>query len=231
MNDDFDLDDGKSDGRLSQLSLGERPVKVNRGYSSFVRKLRLILPLIAIGMTVIILTWDEAGQRIAPLKKEEVLPQSREIQNELLKPVFNSIDEKQQPYTVTADRATQGRDNPDIVELAKPVATLQQNDGTKLDADATSGLYEQKSQKLNLEGDVHLRHSDGTVLTTEELRVDLATQKAYSGRDVRVENKSGTIDATGLEGDAEGGTLIFTGPAKVILYSDGDLLTPKENTP
>lgn len=231
MNNDFDLDDPPGDGRLSQLSPGQHPIKVNRGYSAFVRKLRFILPLIALGMTVIILTWDEAGRRIAPLKKEEVMPQSQNIQNELLKPVFNSIDEKQQPYTVTADRATQGRENPDIVELARPIATLKQNDGTTLDADAASGLYEQKSQKLNLEGDVHLRHSDGTLLKTEELRVDLATQKAYSGRDVRVENKSGTIDATGLEGDAEGGTLIFTGPAKVTLYSNGDLLTPKENTP
>ena len=74
-----------------------------------------------------------------------------------------------------------------------------------------------------------MRHSDGTVLTTEELRVDL-TQKAIQGAMCALKTKR-TIDATGLEGDAEGGTLIFTGPAKVILYSDGDLLTPKENTP
>ena len=37
--------------------------------------------------------------------------------------------------------------------------------------------------------------------------------------------------ATGLEGDSDGGSLVFTGPAKVILYSDGKLLSPKDKTP
>ena len=75
------------------------------------------------------------------------------------------------------------------------------------------------------------KHSNGFTLKTEELRIDLATQKAYSGRDVRVEGPEGTIDATGLEGDTESGKMIFTGPAKVILNSDGNFLTPKAKTP
>jgi len=218
--------------RLSQLSVGsDRSTKINRRYSSFVKSLRYILPLLALVMTVVVLTWEEAGRRVEPMKKEELLPQSENIQNELLKPVFNSVDDKNQPYTVTADRAVQNRQNADIVELEKPVATLSMNDGAKIDADSVSGLYQQKEQKLNLEGDVHLKHSNGYVLSTQELRVDLVTQKAYSGRDVRVEGPAGTLDATGLEGDASGGTLVFTGPAKIILYSDGSLLSNKEKTP
>jgi lipopolysaccharide export system protein LptC len=177
------------------------------------------------------LTWNEAGRRVEPLKKTEVVDTAANIQNELIKPVYNSVDDKNQPFTVTADKATQGRDNPDIVELEKPVAALTQADGSKIEGNAAIGLYEQKSQKLNLSGDVHLKHSDGFTLSTEELRVDLATQKAYSGRDVRVEGPDGTIDATGLEGDTETGTLIFTGPAKVILNSESNLLTPKAKTP
>ena len=227
-----DFDDPLPTERLSQLSVGgERPSQINRKYSSFVKSLRFILPLVALGMTVIVLTWDEAGRRVEPLKKAEVIDNSANIQNELLKPVYNSVDDKNQPFTVTADRATQGRENPDIVELDKPVAALTQNDGSKIEGDAAIGLYEQKSQKLNLSGDVHLKHSNGFVLSTEELRIDLEAQKAYSGRDVRVEGPEGTIDATGLEGDTESGKMIFTGPAKVILNSDGNFLTPKANTP
>jgi lipopolysaccharide export system protein LptC len=227
-----DFDEPLPTERLSQLSVGGgRPSKINRKYSSFVKSLRFILPLVALGMTVIVLTWDEAGRRIEPPKKEEIIPASQNIQNELLKPVFNSVDDKNQPYTVTADRATQNRDDADLIELEKPVATLAMNSGEKVDANAASGIYQQKAQKLNLEGAVHLIHSNGYTLTTEELRVDLATHKAYSGRDVRVEGPGGTIDATGLEGDSDGGSLIFTGPAKVILYSDGKLLSPKDKTP
>ncbi len=227
-----DFSDAPRAERLSHLSVGEgRTVNISRRYSKFVKSLRYVLPLLAVVMTVIVVTWDEAGRRVAPLKKEELLPASQNIQNELLKPVFNSIDDKKQPYTVTADRAVQNRANPDIVELEKPVATITMNSGEKIDANAVSGLYEQNSQKLNLEGDVHLIHSNGYTLSTEELRVDMAAQKTYSGRDVFIEGPAGTLDATGLEGDAATGAIIFTGPAKVVLYSDGNLLSPKEKTP
>lgn len=212
--------------RLSRLSAPERK-GLSRAYSNLIRSLRYILPLVALVLTVIVVTWDEAGRRVEPVKREDVLPQSDTIQNELLKPVFNSVDAKNQPFSVTADRAVQGRNNPDIVQLENPVASLSMNDGEKIEGDAASGLYEQKSRKLNLEGNVHLRHSNGYVLKTEELRVDIEAQRAYSGRDVRVEGPAGTIDAKGLEGDVGGGALIFTGPAKVILYSDGNFLTPK----
>lgn len=229
--DDF-LEEPQDSQRLGRLTVDDsRRTQVSRRYSGFVRSLRFILPLLALVMTVIVLTWDEAGRRVEPLKKAEVIDNSANIQNELLKPVYNSVDDKNQPFTVTADRATQGRENPDIVELDKPVAALTQTDGSKIEGDAAIGLYEQKSQKLNLEGDVHLKHSNGFTLKTEELRIDLATQKAYSGRDVRVEGPEGTIDATGLEGDTESGKMIFTGPAKVILNSDGNFLTPKAKTP
>ncbi len=219
------------DNRLRQLDLGEgRESVINRKYSSFIRSLRYILPFIALIMTVIVLTWDEAGRRIEPMKKQELVPQSENIQNELLKPVFNSVDDKNQPYSVTADKASQNRENPDLIELINPVAGLTLNDGGKIDAKAKSGLYQQKDQKLNLEGDVNISN-DGYTLSTQELRIDLVTQKAFSGRDVTVTGPAGTIDATGLEGDASGGTLIFTGPAKVILHSDGNLLSPKEKAP
>ncbi len=227
-----EFSDSAAPERLSRLAApAGRNRKVNRAYSGFIRSLRFILPLIALVLSVIVITWDEGGRRIEPLQKSEVLPTSATVQNELLKPVFNSVDEKNQPYSVTADTAVQNRNNPDIVELQNPIANLKMNDGGEVSGDAAMGLYEQKTQKLNLEGNVHLKHSDGYVLTTEELRIDMVTQKAYSGRDVVVNGPDGSIHATGLEGSNDGGVLIFTGPAKVILHSDGNLLSPKAKTP
>ena len=219
--------------RLSRLAApeGRSQIKVKGLYSRFIRSLRDILPLFALVLTVIVITWDEAARRVEPAKKQDVLPESATIQNELLKPVFNSVDDKNQPYTVTADRAIQGRDNPDIVQLENPVADIKLESGEMINGDAQSGLYEQKTQKLNLEGDVHIKHSNGYTLSTEELRVDMITRKAYSGRDVFVEGDGGSIDAKGLEGDVGGETLIFNGPAKVILNSESNLFSPKETTP
>lgn len=228
-----ELSTANAPDRLSRLAApeGRSQIKVNGLYSRFIRSLRFILPIFALILTVIVVTWDEAGRRVEPAKKQDILPESATIQNELLKPVFNSVDEKNQPYTVTADRAIQGRDNPDIVQLEKPVADIKLENGEAINGDAKSGLYEQKTQKLNLEGDVHLRHSNGYTLSTEELRVDMVTRKAYSGRDVFVDGEGGSIDAKGLEGDVGGEVLIFNGPATVILKSNGNLFSPKETTP
>ena len=225
--DDFSTPAGQDNtprtDRLSSLSIPEnRMTGLNRRYSAFVKSLRFILPLAAVAMTVIVITWDE-GKNIEPMKKEDLIPSSQNIQNELIAPVFNSVDSKEQPFNVSADRAVQNRQNPDLVELDKPVADLTTTNGARIDADAATGLYEQKTQKLNLSGNVRLKHSDGYTLSSEEMRIDLATQKAFSGRDVHVEGPDGTLDATGLEGDANAGTLIFTGPAKIIFQSGADL--------
>ncbi|PZO86914.1 MAG: hypothetical protein DI626_05235, partial [Micavibrio aeruginosavorus] len=134
--------ENKKDNRLSQLSVGEgRTITIGRRYTAFIKSLRFILPLVAIAMTVVVLTWDEAGKRVEPMKKEDLLPASENIQNELLKPVFNSVDDKNQPYTVTADKATQSRENPEVVQLENPKANVDMNDGSKVNARATTGLY------------------------------------------------------------------------------------------
>ncbi|MFA5592865.1 MAG: LPS export ABC transporter periplasmic protein LptC [Micavibrio sp.] len=230
MDDQDSLRAARPQERLSRISPnGLRDVRVNRAYSTFIRSMRFALPLAALALTVVVITWDDAGRNAEPLKKNDVLPASATIENELMKPVFNSVDNRNRPYVITADRATQSRNNPDIIELDHPVAEMRMEGGAKIDGDAKNGLYAQKEQKLNLQGDVEIRHTDGFILKTEELRIDLDTQKTYSGRDVRVEGPDGAIDATGLEGDVQGETLVFTGPAKVIFYTNKNSSSPKES--
>lgn len=227
MDEDFEQDE-----RLSRLSVGtQRRVTINTRRSKIVRNLRFILPFIALVMTVIIITWDETGKQVAPLKKEEVIPQSQNIENELLKPVFNSVDDQNQPYTVTADKATQSRSNPDILDLENPIATLTQLDKTTLSGKATKGIYEQKTQKLNLSGDVELQYSQGYTLKTQELRIDIPAQKSYSAQDVLIEGQAGTLEAKGLAGDAATGVITFTGPARIVLKNTQSMFDPKGNTP
>ncbi len=207
--------------RLSRLSAeGRITAPISRRYSKFVKYMRVVLPLVAVGLTVVVFTWDDAGHKIQPIRKEELSPNSKNARNELLHPKFESVDENQQPFSVIADRAIQDRENPDLLNLEKPVADMNLKDGASVSANAARGVYQQQSQKLNLEGDVHLHYSTGYTLTSEELRVDLLARKSYSDLDVRVEGPAGTLDAKGLEGDSNTGVLIFSGPAKLILYND-----------
>lgn len=226
-----EFSDRPAGARLDSLSSANTKAGISRTYTRIIKALRVILPLAAVGMTVVVVMWDDTARRLEPVVKSDLVEQSDTVQNELLRPVFNSTDNKEQPFTVSAERATQDRIQSELLNLEEPRAEIALESGPKLGATARRGIYEQQGQKLNLAGDVVLTHSDGYTLSTEELRVDLNTQQAFSGRDVRIESPLGTLDATGLEGNAAQGTLIFTGPAKIVLYSDGGLLSPQVRTP
>jgi len=192
-------------------------------YSRFIKSMRIILPLLALAMAVLVFTWDDAGDRVKPLAKDEMAPQAPTVQNELVKPVFQSVDEKNQPYVVSADRATQDKTNPDLLTLEQPRAELTMLDGVQIKAQAMTGLYEQESRRLTLNTHVTLDHSQGYQLVSEELRVDAISQKVFSGRDVTITGPASRLEAKGLEGDASTGRLIFSGPAKVVLYQAGQI--------
>lgn len=236
MSDDPDfLDDGPTppDKRFQTLLVdARRHTALNGRRTRIIRQLRFILPFVALAMTAVILTWNKGAQHAPPLKKEDVIPASQNIENELVKPVFNSVDDKNQPYSVSADKATQSRTSPDLLDLEHPTARLTQEDNTTLDAKAQSGVYEQKTKKLNLSGDVELHYSEGYVLKTPELRLDMQARKAYSAQDVVIEGQDATLEAKGLEGDEAQGSLVFTGPARILLKNTTDLFNkPKGNAP
>jgi lipopolysaccharide export system protein LptC len=192
-------------------------------YSRFIKSMRIVLPIMALVLAVLVFTWDDAGQRVKPLAKEDIAPQSPTVQNELIKPVFQSVDDKNQPFVVSADRATQDKTNPDLLTLDKPQAEITMLDGAVIKAQAQTGLYEQNSRRLTLNTAVTIDHSDGYRLISEELRVDVVTEKILSGRDVTITGPAGTLEAKGLDGDSKTGRLIFTGPARVVLTGAGNL--------
>lgn len=191
-------------------------------HTSIVRRLRLLLPLIAIGMVVAMLVWTDMNDVAAPVPREEVAPQTVG-KNELLNPKFQSEDTNQQPYTITAERAFQESENLDRVILDKPVADISLNNGTSIAIKAKDGEYLQGEQKLKLVGDVRLTHGDGYELTTDTVDLDVAAQTAHSESPVSGQGPAGKIAGKGLQANGKDGTLIFTGPASLTLHTSKPL--------
>lgn len=189
-----------------------------RAYTRFVRAMRLLLPLVAVGIVGIVVSWPRVEERMtAP---PNVSPQAQTVgQNELINPRFESQDSKAQPYTITATRAVQSSANPDIVFLETPVGDIKLSDGAKLGAAAEKGAFDQKAQTLNLEGRVKLVHDKGYEMTTEALLVDMAARTAYADTDVAGHGPAGTLAASGVKADMANGAVIFTGPVTLTLKS------------
>lgn len=184
--------------------------------SSIIRKLRLILPVIAVAIVAVMFLWSDMDEPPAPKKREEVAPQSVG-RNELINPKFVSEDQSQQPYTITAKRAVQNAQNMEMIELEKPVADVGLKNGAALSLHADSGQYEQAKQVLDLNGNVTLLHDEGYEIKTNRVAVDINKQTAVSTDDVSGEGPAGFIESKGLTANGATGVLSFTGPAKLTI--------------
>lgn len=216
--------------RLQSLSArGES--RLGRGYTFFVKSMRIILPLAAVALLAVVITWPDMEKRVEPIRKEELLPDTANMQNELLQPKFDSVDNKGQPYTLTATLATQSRENPDILHLQKPVGRLNMDNNGWVEIESTAGVYEQRNEKLFLQGAVTLTNDGGYKLVSDEMRINLNTSEAFSDRDVDVQGPDGTIRASGMEAFSDKGLLVFKGPATMVLTNAGNSLSLDGATP
>lgn len=213
-----DIEQQKNE-RLQRLTRhidgGERDY--NLSYSKLIRRMRLILPLIALAIIAILFTWPNFDRDAIQNEADIPLQERRIGKNELLRPQFETTDKKRQPFSIYADRAIQGESNENLVILENPLASITLNSGSEITAEASQGAYEQDTQRLLLQGDVSIRHDMGYVLSTEQMHIDIDKEDVWSELDVFVEGPEGQIEAKGLKLLGQDRKMIFLGPAKMTL--------------
>lgn len=201
--------------RLGRPAAGT--MHINPRYSLFIRRMKMILPLVALAITAVVFTWGSMQEdSLIPAALEASIPKTFG-KNELLNPRFESTDASKQPYTITAGRAIQGETNDNLVILEDPVADMQLKSGSWVALKAQQGAFRQDSQQLLLRGDVQLFHDKGYQLQTAQLQINMTDSTAWSKDDVFGQGPAGTLKAKGLQASSVEGHLIFNGPAKLVL--------------
>ena len=202
--------------RLSKLVSPSRRRQANAAYTRFVRVMRLALPLAAIGIAGLVMSWPRLEETMEKVPQQSAIPQTA-AKNELIEPRFESADDKDQPFSMTAKRALQSARDPDVVLLDGPKADITLKDGTWIAAESDKGAYRQKAESLLLEGNVRLFYDEGYEVKTEKLLVNMKENKAWSDLPIIGQGPAGTIEATGVQAEGTTGKLVFTGPAKLVL--------------
>lgn len=200
--------------------------KSYQNYSRVIKRVQIVLPILALGILLVTLNWNRFQEdAITPMQERaEEMVQPDVGKNELLNPRFESVDDKNQPYMVTAQRAVQAKDDEDLVTLEKPSGEIRLNSGNVVSIRSETGTYKQEAQQLFLQDKVQLFYDDAYEMNTQELYVDMQASKAWSDVDVSAKGPEGTLEAKGLKGSTLDDTLIFTGPAKlVLLVEEGGL--------
>lgn len=208
------MNDHPNTGRLDQLT-PLAPRRAGPDYSRAVRFMRLLFPIAALCIVGLLFAWPRMDQ-IGPQMVEQA-KQPKTVSNELINPRFESEDDDQQPFTVTAIRAVQSSNNSEVVVLDHPRASVALSSGADVEAAATTGFYRQTARQLILEGAVEFHQSEGYQMQTSRLLVDMNSRRSWTEEPVSGSGPAGTIEAAGMDIVEGGNRLVFTGPAKLIL--------------
>lgn len=190
-------------------------------YSIFVGLMKVMLPAMAAALVLLVIAWpqltfDESRFRLGISNLAPGQAQSLTMLNAR----FDGIDEKDQPYTLTADMATQASQNEDLIELELPKADITLQDGTWLALTAKSGQYDRESELLDLFGSVSVFHDKGMEMRTEAARVDLHNGTAESVQPVEGQGSMGFINSEGFLVLDRGERIIFTGKSRMIIMPE-----------
>jgi lipopolysaccharide export system protein LptC len=132
----------------------------------------------------------------------------------------------QRPYEVWAKTATQDLTDPDKVDLRTLRAkVLMEDRTTHITLDASSGLFDSKTQLLDLRKDIFLQSSTGYEAKLSQALVDIVKSTVTSEEHVDVKLLNGTLTADRLRINNGGEVVRFEG--NVVLNLD-NLGTPEE---
>ncbi len=191
-------------------------------YARFVGWMKIILPVSALILLVLVLTWPKLI-----LKQGTEVPSLPRTTNENTDDArahhlsISGFDKHDQPFTITARQAIQDDPGGDTVVLDTPSADITLKEGTWLAAKAESGHLNRKTELLQLSGSVDLFHDQGFELRMEAASVDLRNGVAWSDTPVEGSGPQGELHAEGLEVLDRGERVIFTGRSRVVFYRGG----------
>src|SRR3546814_11336013 len=97
---------------------------------------------------------------------------------------FDGIDEKNRPYSVTAELVTQQGESDDTIALTQPKADITLESGAWIALPAASGEFQRKAELLQLAGAVAMFHDPGCEMRTATPQVNRNRRvKGYRQRD------------------------------------------------
>ena len=124
------------------------------------------------------------------------------------------------PYEFTAQSAEQDITKPDIMQLHQIQAKVEMQDKSTVNVSSNSGVYDMKSETLDLTDSVHLVSSTGSEVRLSDARIDIHKGNVVSEKPVWVKLTNGVINAKRLD-VLDGGEIIrFSGGVSMTVNPD-----------
>ncbi len=192
-------------------------------YSLFVAFMKLLLPAMAAGLVILVVVWPQINSLDTPITvpiKIELEEQARALS--MMNARFEGLDEKNQPYSLTADEVIQVPGEEEVFDFEFPKGDIMQTDGMWIAVTAKTGRFDRKAETLLLVGDVTLFQDQGYELHTAMADVDLKGRSAKGSEPVEGQGPGGFLSAEGFRIADQGKRIFFTGRSSLIAFADAE---------
>ncbi len=188
-------------------------------HTHVVNLLKVVLPAAALALAALVLLWPQIVPDERRVRLRPVGVGIEDLENlRVLNPRFIGVDAQSQPYTLTAEQATQASGNSTLTELAKPKADMTLANGTWLALTADQGQYHKASQELDLWGNVNLFHDQGYEIATDRAHVDFDKGSASGQEAVHGQGPNSELDGEGFQIYDKGARIFVTGKSRLVLF-------------
>ena len=188
-------------------------------HSGMVRRMRIVLPAVAVAMIVIIGgAWMLSGSsETDPFLVEAQVENGRMV---MQNPELKGQDDQNRPYYVTARQAVQDATQPDLIQLSEISADVPMDDTTNAKIIAGNGLYNSKAKTLKLGGEVNVTTADGMSMTLQDADVDIDAGTLATQSPVSLTSIQARISANRLQVEDNGKRIILEDRVRMTIYPD-----------
>lgn len=189
------------------------------GYSRFVTSMKLVLPIGAGILVMLVVLWPEINNNPSKFQLGVTrIDVDGADGQKLINARYTGTDGENNPYSVTADTLMQNPEQEDLVDLKNPKADITISGGSWLAVMAPAGQYRKKDQVLELFGGVNAFHDLGYEFHTEHAILDFRDGSAFGASAVHGQGPFGEIQSEGFRVHENGANIMFTGRARLLLY-------------
>ena len=184
------------------------------GHDRLVRWSKIALPSAA-GVLLAILAVAPLQKKgdvsfILDKKKVQSAPESMRVEA----PRYTGTDQKGEPFVMTANRAVQPNSSTPLVDIQGMFARLEQARGPLVIA-AHQGRYNVDTQRVAIDGPVHVTGSDGFKLSSSNVLVDLKKQQLATQAPAEGATNLGQFRANRMKADLTTHTVVLEGGARL----------------
>ena len=190
-----------------------------RAYSRFVTMMKVLLPVIALVLIVLVVAWPYLKINDARFNIGFTALKVGNVEDPaMINPRFQGADKDRQTFSITADIAKNLLKGGKSVELEMPKADISLEDGSWLVLTAKSGIYVRQDETLTLNDQVNLFHDSGYEFRTESAVIELTKGTASGTVSVAGQGPFGNLKAEGFHLVDKGKTIYFIGKSKLTIY-------------